>query len=614
MSGSNPPSRFVDVSTALSTLGRVSVIGVVVDVFGGIFKSRGSSSCITFTIKDSGLDNGHTWDGLKIKYFKDNENALPPVQLRDVILVRDLMVVKRYGNQMGVASDDNDIPWAIFRSDPDPMSSSAPLCGPSPFEPTSSERVHALNLLNSVASIDGFRKAATEHIISSHGSFVQAAIPNSKPFTHRRLTLIQDVEERTFVDLVGEIVKIYTNDSEKVLLYLTDYTTNESLENHQVDDGGDNDFGDVYGYQKRSKKNWPGPVGRMTLPVTLWEPHASYARQYLKPDNVIHLYNVHIKRSRIDGMVEASIHTNRPNANKINVRTVDGQKGEGVEQFFQRKMEYWKANPRKRKQGKESEPQQALKKPNKKQRKKAERMEEGQVRISHATNKRYAPNEQIQAGNPSVPVQSLETILSNKFHDNVSYDNVEYRLPFQNFCYRTTVRVVDFFPPKLEDFAVPRYGNSDSDDETGTNNSTGFVRWEWRFCLLVESVPPPPAGQEKERVRVFVAGPEAEHLLGIDAVDLRRNSTQLANLREKLFLLWGDLEERKRDALHGGEKSIHESGPVSSRPFNCCLREYGVICRHRPDARDANGDSDCSDDNCFGWERRFSMFMTTIRD
>jgi hypothetical protein len=85
-------TRLLDIPTALTSSGSVSVVGVVVDVFGGVWKSKGSSSCITFTIKDSDLNNGHTWDGLKIKYFKDDESQLPPVQNGDVILLRGIWV------------------------------------------------------------------------------------------------------------------------------------------------------------------------------------------------------------------------------------------------------------------------------------------------------------------------------------------------------------------------------------------------------------------------------------------------------------------------------------------------------------------------------------------
>lgn len=84
-------ARTVDIATALSSLGLVSVIGVVVDVFGCPFQTS-RSWCITFTLKDTDFGNGHVWDGLKIKYFKANESHLPPVREHDVILLRNITV------------------------------------------------------------------------------------------------------------------------------------------------------------------------------------------------------------------------------------------------------------------------------------------------------------------------------------------------------------------------------------------------------------------------------------------------------------------------------------------------------------------------------------------
>ena len=87
-------------------------------------------------------------------------------------------------------------------------------------------------------------------------------------------------------------------------------------------------------------------------------------------------------------------------------------------------------------------------------------------------------------------------------------------------------------------------------------------------------------------------------------------------MKEKLFILWGDLEERKAKAIAEGNSVNHHSwGPVSSVPFICCIKEYGVKCSHNSDADDemvVNHDFGCSHEDCFGWERRFAMFQTTI--
>lgn len=102
--------------------------------------------------------------------------------------------------------------------------------------------------------------------------------------------------------------------------------------------------------------------------------------------------------------------------------------------------------------------------------------------------------------------------------------SIEYRLPFQNVQYRTTVRVVDFFPPDISDFAAPYnpdYENSSSDEDENNVSSPRRVRWEWRFCLLVEDAKTAP-GQPRNRIKLFVSGAEAVFLLKLDAVEYDR--------------------------------------------------------------------------------------------
>lgn len=86
------PPGYVDVSAALVTRGTVNVIGVVVDVFGDAQRTNKSSFCTTFTLKDSNLDNGHHWDGLRIKYYNSDSTLLPPVRKLDVVLIQNITV------------------------------------------------------------------------------------------------------------------------------------------------------------------------------------------------------------------------------------------------------------------------------------------------------------------------------------------------------------------------------------------------------------------------------------------------------------------------------------------------------------------------------------------
>ena len=51
---------------------------------------------------------------------------------------------------------------------------------------------------------------------------------------------------------------------------------------------------------------------------------------------------------------------------------------------------------------------------------------------------------------------------------------------------------------------------------------------------------------------------------------------------------------------------------ASTKPFACCIKEYGVKAK----GTDAASSSDEGDGKLpnFGWERRFGMFGTTIAD
>ena len=84
-------SMLIDIPTAITTRGHVSVIGVVVDSLSPK-RMGGTSYCVTFTLKDCDINNGHTADGLKIKYFNDDQNLLPPLQVGDVVSVRNIRV------------------------------------------------------------------------------------------------------------------------------------------------------------------------------------------------------------------------------------------------------------------------------------------------------------------------------------------------------------------------------------------------------------------------------------------------------------------------------------------------------------------------------------------
>ena len=102
---------------------------------------------------------------------------------------------------------------------------------------------------------------------------------------------------------------------------------------------------------------------------------------------------------------------------------------------------------------------------------------------------------------------------------------------------------------------------------------------------------------------------------------LRKSPKALAILREKLFLLWGDLEERKSltsnalTEVSNNPQSPKKEETRKSKPFQCCLKEYGVKRRahqtkHIGELESENDSAEEEDD--WVWERRWKMFGTTI--
>jgi protection of telomeres protein 1 len=252
-----------------------------------------------------------------------------------------------------------------------------------------------------------------------------------------------------------------------------------------------------------------------------------------------------------------------------------------------------------------------------------------------------APNAHVRTEAISAALIRISEILSPTLLARTTPEGHPWVAPFQNCKYKSKVRVVGFLPRKVEDFAVRvrvnQYGAlsdggstigdassegsdvemTDADDGDGTEGENeADIRWEWRFALVVEDANPKPSsavGHGQQRLSLVVSGTDAEYLLRDEACNLRKDVKKLALLKERLFVLWGDLLEEVEetqtdmadaDVLDGDHERGEYAGEnikASSQPFECFIAEYGV-------KRDAQLDGTQVEH----WERCFKMVQTSI--
>ncbi|OHE91888.1 telomere-binding alpha subunit central domain-containing protein [Colletotrichum orchidophilum] len=493
----------------------------------------------------------------------------------------------------------------------------------------------------------------------------------------KKLCELKEVRDRKFQDLIVQVVQAPYDFSDKVRLYVSDYTENSAFFNYvnkSQDNYGGRD-GDPYGYtsgklrKSDSSLQWQGPFGKRAMQITCWEPHATVIRERVKQNDWVHLLNVQIKYGsdgyHLEGYVREARNAfgNGICVDKLDLSEDPEDLHPSVKNALRRKRDYEKQLKIQSKGVESSQgagkkrplADQAEEKPrNSKQRRARKR--------NQAVDKEKGEDEKIEASpdlnkqvvcenheHPAVDVAAILEPATQEF----TFQNVPLvvKLPFHDAKYRTNVRVVDFHPPRIQDFACARKQNEydalsdfsgtdseDEDDEKEHGTLDNFVNaseliWEWRFTLCLQDAVTTndPKTQKKNQFWVVVDNMDAQLLTGLDACDFRVKPEVLAQLREKMFILWGDLEEKKAKKLaeHGskqianvGKKKTTDRPPdsdeegaagpfktekeaISNRPFTCCVRQFGIQVKEpNPEKADAGHGK--------RWERMYGLFGTKI--
>jgi hypothetical protein len=292
----------------------------------------------------------------------------------------------------GVVSQQESVSWIVFRPESGPGSSLSITSGPIPFEPSLWEKDQAQILLDRVSAEGYIVQPSTSRSVpvsQRPSQVIQAS--TSAPNSGLPFCLINDAKPGKLIQLLGQAVRIETYDSEKSLMFMTDYTENLQLEDYKKtgeEDDESGPLGDEFGYLTRQRKDWPGPWGHLTIQVTLWEPHATYAREHVSPGDIVLLTYVRIKDGR---GLEASVHEDRAYPKKLHIKVLSGDHDERAQALMKRRAEYWKIH------GEPKTDTKNAKKRNKKaqEQKKEAKKEAGQLILPAATGTKLNPNSEL---------------------------------------------------------------------------------------------------------------------------------------------------------------------------------------------------------------------------
>ncbi|KAI5368286.1 putative protection of telomeres protein [Septoria linicola] len=611
MSIAIPPEGFDDLSTASKkpTNTFVNVIGMVVDLMSPMITKSGQH-LITFKLLDYRLSMSISGaQGITCRSFRDDAESLPKVEkVGDVVLFRNVKIMN-YEHQ-SVLMTNWSTACIVFPGESIPDSSFAYAFANNPIKGLGTPRdVASFNLLEQQYIIR-MKEDMKTRVPQVHTKPGARALPEdnaidvpplkrmrtSGGFTGnvgslgKKYKSIEDLTTWDFADLVGFVVKCYPAQY-GCDLYLTDYTANEAMRCYPApeDEMSIERDGDAYGYSDTSRKSWPGPFGQLVMKINVKHPHAAFANSNLREGDVVLLRNVKRRINSAGAYMEGDMWPDYQDQDKIKIHKMKDLSSPEVQIMIKRKEKYWAirdAKLQREEQARQGKTKTAKHK-DKKKRKAAK------AEAADTMNQHVRCNHQEGA-----QVMKVRDILDpgDSRHINEAPNGSRYALPFINARYRAKVRVVDCYPKALEDFAIPVAAEGHSLDPDAWPLE-GSPKYEWAFSLLLEEADSVGRSPEEHQLWVHLQNIDASFLLGDlpDPDDLRHRPNLLGQLREKLFILWGNLLERQE---------VGQGLALSNKPFQCCIEEYGIELDEDDPARHTARK---------GFQRMYSMFGTTIK-
>ncbi|RKF72760.1 putative telomere-binding alpha subunit central domain-containing protein [Golovinomyces cichoracearum] len=584
----------------------LNVIGLIND-FKSAIATNGSDWKCSIEIVDHSLRDKST--GLEISVFRP-PNCMPSTpSVSDVIIVKRAKAQWRNGYISLLTHKQSTIHILPAKDVPEKISDASKV---EAFWISSSYKHNSDSNLIPAPSVSELRLAISLSKKKSDIIFL-ASSPElstrnfqiSSQKKRDKLALVQDLQPGSFYDVIGEVRKLWETSDTMVTVYLSDYTENSRLFQYAPEEIFEESSPEFRGGDGKessemstlvNKTSCLNPHGRLIIQITIWDSDADFVRRKVDPGNWILIKNVRIKIGPND-IIEGSVHAEE---GKIHVqKLINKNTSSDIDLRWKtallRKKAWWnkfeekltserknpsiKAGRSKRKHDDDGEIS-PIKKKNSKQRRREDRAraEKKSARICAKMAAQIQLNkhskqsllsqihkdthivQKVHHDYPDKTVVSLSDVLTPCLFSQPGSETIN--APFTNRKYKVNVRVVDYFPDLVEDFATvcsAKDRNNLSDGEE-SDRSNAYVKnkWEWRFSLLLEESSSIKK-TKKERIWVVIDNDAAKYLLNIEeaATNLRENSDLLLKVQQQLFQLWGNLEEQKLKNLQEIALSFH---------------------------------------------------------
>ncbi|XXH00084.1 hypothetical protein Hte_006426 [Hypoxylon texense] len=622
----------------------VRVIGLVKDRRTPI-KTGGTDWKSSLTIYDKSIEHEDT--GLLVTIFRP-ESEMPEPDAGDVVIATSIKV-QNYRDEVSLLTHRSTIlhVYAASKIPKPPKSAKQALEDPlQPKKWVPGDKEH-------------------EYVAWLYHAINKDAVPDATTFDSKvnqsrnlrqKFQILSDVQDGNFYDIIGRVIKDPFNQMDKATLWVSDYTENDAFYKFSYDPEGTSkgQDGDSYGYttmKSAESSNWPGPYGKRSIQVTCFGLHAEFVSNKVEAGDWVRLRNLHVKYGHNSNNLEGFLREDRGygvgGGVRVDILPTDDPENadDQLKAAIRRRRDYEKTLKSQRKSlianqgGKRKGDNQGEGNPKKNA--KERRYEQRAAKFKEV--------EELESKRQSR--KEAELGLNKITWQTTVIEEVSLTLPFSCIKYRANVRVVDFRPSRLEDFATWRKSaeydllsqpsvDSDPEPEEDKNALDGYKGkkiWEWSFALLLEEADPKEKG-ENDTLWVMVDNQQGQLLTDLTATDLRANPDDLSQLREQLFKLWGNLEERKQHELQrrlDNQKRIAAHLPppssplppstndqttannsnhnnnndkkpaLSNKPFTCCIQQHGVTVPETDPPKMSAGEGK-------RYERVFSLFGTKI--